>query len=500
MKRICVCVAALSMLFCACQDKDAASQKKIEKSSEASKPKEEKANFLTKVRSRIGEAFLLKGGMGDSWTEVKTGIKVIENDRLRTKLESEVLLTVRDGSILKIDENSDVALKTEKGSDGRRAFLVDVNEGTIHFDIQKQKDNTFRFKTGTAVVSIRGTAGFVGNIKGKTVASLKEGKVDVADSSGRTNPIEQNQTILLDESGTVQKIDLASSGTEFLAKALDSIAQASPEGASVDNLEKSLKDFDHTYVNHQDEFKKKLNFSFTESIPDTITENSITLVAKVTPGVIVTVWGEQDTVGADSIYRRSLSWDKSAYGVKRFLLGCSDGTVDVPCVDSVMTTVYVSTGDENEEDAEDVEDESEDASPIENMKVNLGDSLERIHLDLPATKLDTALMINLDGVSNAQLKNVESIMVYRGSKVIKAISGTDVKALPLRVPVSIARNKIANFKVVVTTKDEQTYRSGKTFEVFCLTANHPGGKARKRIRSLAEEYKRLVKQKKLTKE
>lgn len=500
MKRICICVT-LALLFCACQDEKAAVQKTSAETAIESNPGVDKVNFMTKVRRRIGDAFLLKGGVGNDWSEVKIGNRVVENDRLQTKLESEVLLAIRDGSVLKIDENSDVALKFSDDMNGHKAFLVDVNEGTIYFDIQKQRKNGFLFKTGTAAVAIRGTAGFVGNVKGKTVASLKEGMVDVTNSSGRTIPIVKNQTILVDETGKTQKIDLASSGTEYLARAIDSIAKVSPEVIAVENLEQSLKSFDNTYVNHQDEFKKTLSFRFTESIPDTITENSITLQAKGTPGIIVTVWGERDSVGADSIYSRTLSWGKDAYGVKRFLMGCSDGLVDIPCTDTVMTTVYVSNdSDGSEEENEELAEDLGPATPIETANVDLGDSLERIHLDLPATKLDTALMINLDGVSRGQLKNIESVMIYRGKKVFRTLTGQDLKELPLRVPVSINRNKIADFRVEINTKDGKTFTGKKTFEVFCLPANHPGGKARKRIRSLDEEYKRLVRQKQLTKE
>lgn len=500
MKRIGIC-AVLALLFCACQDEKSAVQKESAEIDAASVIKEEKASFLTKVRSKIGEAVLLKSGLGDDWIDVKIGARVVENDRVQTKLESEVLLSVRDGSVLKIDENSDVFLKVDVTSDGRKVFLVGVNEGTIYFDIQKQRKNGFQFKTGTAVVAIRGTAGFVGNVKGKTIASLKEGRVDVTNSTGQTNPIVRRQTILVDKSGNAQKIDLASSGSEYLAKAIDSIVQVVPEMASVDDLEQSLKSFDNAYMNHQDEFKKDLVFSFVKSIPDTVLQNSITLQAKATPGVIVTVWGEQDTVGVDSLYQRTLSWDKDAYGVKRFLFGCSDGVVDIPCTDSVMTTVYASSGEDGaDENVEEPVDDFGESASIDSVTLNLGNPLERIHLNLPATKQDTALVINLDGISQGQLKNVESIKVYRGKRLIRTFDGNDLNRTSLRVPVSIARNKIAGFRVVMNTRDGKSFTSEKSFEVFCLPANHPGGKARNRVVSLDEEYKRLVRQKQLTKE
>lgn len=64
-------------------------------------------------------------------------------------------------------------------------------------------------------------------------------------------------------------------------------------------------------------------------------------------------------------------------------------------------------------------------------------------------------------------------------------------SLNYEVPLTIARNKIADFEVVATLKNGKRFRAKKTYEVYCLVSNHPGGKARNSILSAEEEYARI---------
>ena len=295
----------------------------------AEAPAEEVAsgNSLLKAKARyvVGEVDLQKNQK--DWKKLQIGGKIVENDKVRTGVESEADVAVADGSTLKIIENSTVQFSVESAEGKQKLVIIDIGKGKIHFDIQKQKDNQYKFKTGTATAAIRGTAGFVGSVNGKMVASLKDGKVDVVSNSGKTSSIVKNQTVLVDEQGESKVLALASSGTEALSKVLDTLATAE---APVANLEKSLKTFDDTYAAEQKKFEKTLQFRATP-IGDTLFVPSVTLTARATPGILVTVWGETDTVPSNGIYQKTFAWDDSAYGTKRFLASCGNGRVELPC-------------------------------------------------------------------------------------------------------------------------------------------------------------------------
>lgn len=416
--------------------------------------------------------------------KLQIGGRVYENDLVSTGFESEADLSLADGSVLKVIENTDALFAAEMDGDSKKLIIIDITKGRVHFDIQKQKNREVKFKTSTAIAAIRGTVGFVGNVKGKTVASLKEGKVEVVSNSGEVRSIADNQTILVDEQGKSKMLKLKSSGTETLSKALDSIAVSE---VPVETLEKSLKTFDASYTAKLNAFEKSLQFRAT-SIGDSVFVPTVTLTARATPGIWVTVWGEQDSIGANGIYQRTFTWSDSAYGTKRFLASCSDGYVEMPCF--MWVTEYVATPALNGEVAGDSSAETIGKDLNMSVKIN-GARSERIHLDPPQTELSTNLKFNLAGISQGDLNNIASISVLRNGKPFKTIGANDLTSLNYEVPVKIARNRIADFEVVATLKNGKNYRAKKTFEVYCLLTNHPGGKARNSIVPPDQEYERL---------
>ena len=116
---------------------------------------------------------------------------------------------------------------------------------------------------------------------------------------------------------------------------------------------------------------------------------------------------------------------------------------------------------------------------------------ERVHLDLPATELNTNLKFNLAGITAGDLTQLKSLVVLRNGKPFKTFDVNDLTSLAYEVPVSIERNKIADFEVVATLKNGKNFRAKKTYEVYCMVANHPGGKARNSIVPPDQEYERL---------
>lgn len=536
MKKLTALLSIPLLMLCACKEESPKNDAPVQKPAveaatvqEIQQEVEQDANLISalkaKVKNVIGNAEVLRNSDESKRKQLRIGQKVVENDRVQTQVESEVGLVVPDGSLLQIAENSDVVLKVEKDKDGKEVFVTDITKGNVYFDIQKQKDKSFQFKTGTATAAIRGTAGFVGFVGGKTVASLKEGKVEVISKSGKSKMIVQKQTVIVDEKGEAKMLSLQSSGTVDLAQAIDSIA-ASGDTVAAD-LEKQVKEFDKSYEEKLKSFEKSLSFKASR-IADSVLVPSVTLQARVTPGTIVKVWGERDSIGANGIYQKTFEWADNAYGTKRFLASCSNGEVEIPCfmwvteyadpakVDQASSMVVPSEeapaktqenkeekkkAEENKEDKKDKKQEAEEEA-VKPLKVSVkigGPRTEKVHLDLPKTSLKTSLKVKLAGISESDLKNIKSITVTRGGSAIKTLSGGDV-SMSFDVPVEIARNKIADFEVIVTDKKGKKFNAKKTYEVYCLVRNHPGGKARNFAVPQDQEYEQLVQNGLLTRE
>ena len=490
-------LAALALT--ACNDKE--SPKPAPKEMAASAPVEEavpeNALLKAKVRSVVGTVEREKA---DSWKQLRVGKTVVENDHVRTALESELIVNLTDGSALRVPESSNVTFQAELQDNVKKLIFLDIHSGKVHFDIQKQQQAEIYFKTGTATVAIRGTAGFVGEVQGKTVASLKEGKVEVSTPKGKSTTIVKNQTVFVDDQGDSKVLKLESSGTEALAAAIDSIAKAEDGGAALNTeiLEKSMNTFDKSYGERQRNFEKNLQFKAV-GIPDSLYVPNVMLQARVTPGTIVTVWGERDTVPESGIYQKTLTWGDSAFGTKRFLVGCSDGDVELPCY--MWVTEYApmpALGPEASAEAQDTTAAKSTAANAAadgkdlNLKVSVaGGRNERVHLDLPATELSTNLKFNLAGITAGDLGQLKSLVVLRNGKPFKTLDANDLTSLAYEVPVTIERNKIADFEVVATLKNGKNFRAKKTYEVYCMVANHPGGKARNSIVPPDQEYERL---------
>lgn len=315
---------SLSLLACKDSVEDHIKSNKITAETE----QDALAAFKAKVRSSVGKSKYLKA-KSDMWKTLHVGQNIGDNDHIMTETESEVVLNTIDGTVLIISENSTVEFNTEFKSSIKGEVNIFIRNGNIQFDVQRQKGNQINFQTGTATASIRGTAGFVGSLDGQMVASLKEGKLEVKDAKGKSSSIAQNQTLLVTKSGEAKTIQLESSGTTALFAALEDMVKKGGLD-NVEELEKSLQSFDAGYVEERNKFQDNLTFA-PVAIPAKISKPTITLEAKLTPGVIVTVMGVTDTVPASGEYKREFSWDKSASGTKRFMAVCSDGSVEVQC-------------------------------------------------------------------------------------------------------------------------------------------------------------------------
>ena len=132
-----------------------------------------------KVRLVIGDVTFQKGGK-NKWQPLRVDAKVKEKDRIKTAFESTASIAFPDGSIVAVAELSEVEFAQLLFADGSQISMVDVKQGQVRFDAQKQKEgSSFKFKTGTATCSIRGTDGI-----GTVVRCLELGR----DGDGREWP------------------------------------------------------------------------------------------------------------------------------------------------------------------------------------------------------------------------------------------------------------------------------------------------------------------------
>ena len=283
-------------------------------------------------------------------------------------------------------------------------------------------------------------------------------------------------------------MDLQASGSPALSKMLDSLIVAAPEADVARELTAVLKKFDAGYKERRTAFEKRLKFQ-AAALPPEVYFPNVTLQARVTPGVIVTVLGETDTVGANGIYQRTFEWSEESFGTKRFFANCSDGDVEIPCF--MWTTEYVAPAAEPaatdtvaepaaEKKAEPNPAEEKPAEaatePAKNLDVSVsisGPKVEKVHNN--ADTYTARIKVNLGGISKADLDQVKSITLKRGGNVVETVQANQITSLTREFRQTIERNRIVHFDVDVTLKNGKVVSAQKTYEVFCNPRNHVGG-------------------------
>ena len=506
---LCLVAALSATVFWACKD-EPDPRTVADNKSEAVDTSKIKA----KVRKVLGETDLQRKNT-EKWSKLRFGQTVAEKDRIRTGAESEAVMAINDGSSLWITELSDVVLDAEIFDSLNHQVSVRVNNGAVLFDVQKQPTGrTVNFTTGVATAAIRGTAGFVASVNGQMVTSLKQGLVSVNSIAGNTGEVVQNQTLIVGKNGVIKNLNLKSSGTKALSMELANV-NIWGMGPESEEFEKALTDFDNDYEKRREEFAKKVNFR-ANPLPDTLMLPSVTLQARVNPGIVVTVMGESDTVPESGIYQRTVEWADDSYGPKRFSVTCSEGDIEIECFTwkSNYTLPSKPAGDDASADsaaradsiaaaeAAAVEKAAADKAAAEkatgknaagkkadqadasaanekkttksvNVSLKLvGGKTERKHLDPPATEYKTNLKFSLAGITDADISEIASVTVKRKGEVVQSFN--NVSALTYEVPVSIDLNTIAKFDIEIALKSGKKIRMTKTYEAFCLPRNHMG--------------------------
>lgn len=111
-----------------------------------------------------------------NWNPLRIGIKVKPVDLIRTLVESEAGIALKDGSLITIEENTTIHFEGAEAST-KPGTSIKIKSGRVFFDVQKQtQGKAFQFKTETATAAIRGTNGFIEQTQKGIIASLETGK------------------------------------------------------------------------------------------------------------------------------------------------------------------------------------------------------------------------------------------------------------------------------------------------------------------------------------
>lgn len=130
---------------------------------------------LGKVNYVEGQAWLIKK---EKPNKLRMQQKVFENQKIRTGAESIVEIVYRQGSVVRIGENSEVLLTGNQGD-----INLDLKQGRIWANVQKMTSGAdFRVRTSEATAAVRGTVFRVDAKDSSSEVALYQGKVDVGPS------------------------------------------------------------------------------------------------------------------------------------------------------------------------------------------------------------------------------------------------------------------------------------------------------------------------------
>lgn len=330
-----------------------------------------------KVVNKLGDAKLQNSVKIGNWEEISYGSKVKEKDQIRTGIESMVSLLLPDGSTISVQENSFVEFASLKKENETQVVFTDVKTGKVKFEAQKQPTGTtFKFKTATAVVAIRGTHGYFGRTPTESADFLS-----IADGHGTFKHIEGNECDVT--SGQIAFVRKGSKTCHvFAAKSSGSLHYMKLVENILDNTKKSdeqviseAKAADKAFQADVEKAKNQLKCQF-DALEDTVTINSVTLKGTCNAGVKLSLAGKE--ISDPSSFEINTFWAPNAEGPKKFNATCSI-EIDTPCAKQkknskplckkeisadcgLLTTYYKNTGEATTDEF--TEDDSTEVGPV----------------------------------------------------------------------------------------------------------------------------------------
>lgn len=121
--------------------------------------------------------------LSTDWVKAARGENLVSGDQLKTGQRSLAVVKFLDNSILRVREQSVLTISSE-GSRGSGIKTIQLNGGSVGFDVQKQHENElFQLTSPTSVASIRGTKGKWSGGKGNDTLIVTEGLVNLKNSA-----------------------------------------------------------------------------------------------------------------------------------------------------------------------------------------------------------------------------------------------------------------------------------------------------------------------------
>jgi len=301
-----------------------------------------------KVRSVLGDVSYQKQGK-DNWAALRVGAKIQDGYKVQTYSESGAQIALPDGSVIAIGENALVEFSQVKFDKDGRVSDINILKGMLRFDAQKQKGaSVFKFRTGTATASIRGTDGTVGMTSaGQPYGALNSGEM-VMENNGQEVSVKANQFVAFrkDKPAVVVEAKNASD-PEFVKK----LGEVLDDSASTDEaIQAQAQELDQKIEVRNEDLRSKYN-CVIDSLPELVSADSIEVGVTCTEGLRVTIGSESyESKGAK--LRFTPSWSRGAFGDKKFLVNCSAEGSEFECGRIAFTyrvdrTVRLLESDEN---------------------------------------------------------------------------------------------------------------------------------------------------------
>lgn len=280
-----------------------------------------------KVRSVLGDVSYQKKGK-TNWTALRVGAKVQDGYMIQTYTESGAKISLPDGSVISIEENALVEFNQLKFDKDTRISDVNILKGLLRFDAQKQKGkSTFAFKTGTMTASIRGTDGTIGITEGgQPYGALNTGEM-VMTNNGQEVSVKANQFVAFRKDKPAVVVDAKNASDPEFVKKLGEVLDDTTK--SDEAIQAQAKELDQKIEVRNEDLKSKYN-CIVDSIPSLVSVDSIDVGVTCTAGVRVSMGSESYKSNGSKLHFTP-SWEKSAFGDKKFLLNCSVDGKDFEC-------------------------------------------------------------------------------------------------------------------------------------------------------------------------
>ncbi len=128
------------------------------------------------------------------------GQNLNSGDAVKTGEKSFSILRFVDGSVIRVQENSEIKVRGEK-TDGKMEKSVDINLGKLGFNVKQKPGEQFRFTSPTSVASIKGTNGaYVSDSDGSSL-TIVEGKGEFETKDGKKFQVGAGETAFVTASG-----------------------------------------------------------------------------------------------------------------------------------------------------------------------------------------------------------------------------------------------------------------------------------------------------------